>query len=135
MKGGNKWTRLSRGVPKQPLDPVSHLAGSFIGERHSQNRRPRREVFADQVCDSVGYNARLSAPSASEQQQRACHVCNSFFLLRIQACQEVHFTLVYQRDAVRRDLVNGLWDCWRTHVGIFLALCVPVLYTLNYSNK
>ena len=49
--------------------PLFHLVGSLVGERHAQNSIPRHPSF-DQFCDSERDDSCLASPGTRQDQQR-----------------------------------------------------------------
>lgn len=90
MERGNQRAVARAWIAEKRIHALAHLISGFIGEGHGQNCRTRYPMNIHQVGNPVGDHASLPAAGTGQQQQGAFNVGNRFFLLRIQAFEEIH---------------------------------------------
>ena len=70
------------------LDALAHLSCSLVRESHGQDGLWHHTQVLDQMSNPIGNNARLTAPRARENQQRAVGGFHGFTLLRVKLVEK-----------------------------------------------
>src|SRR5208337_1572761 len=99
MEGGNVWgARPQLQLPgKQLPNPLFHLVGSFVGERHRQDVLGWDWPGFDQIGNPVGDDAGLAAAGSCQDQQRPFRLFYRSALLGIKLVEEVGHSEVESR--------------------------------------
>ena len=75
-------------VPDEAHDPLPHLGGGLVRERHGEDPPGSDVLHADEVRDAVREHARLPTPGACEDEHRAFGGGDRPSLLRVQARED-----------------------------------------------
>ena len=81
--------KLGGSRAQQLVEPLSHLLGRLVRERHGHDAPGVDAHFPDQIGDAVGDDPRLAGTGPGEDQQRPLDVLGGFPLLGIEAGEEV----------------------------------------------
>jgi hypothetical protein len=76
---------LGKLLGQQQLQPLLHLAGGLVGERHSEQLAWIDTVLTNQVSDPMGEGSRLAAAGTSHHQQWTLVVIHRFALGVVEA--------------------------------------------------
>ena len=79
MKGTNPHI-AGNAIPKQVLQPLSQLSGSFVSECNCQDVPWAYACHLNQIGDAVGYRARFARAGARKDQEWTIPVKDGFLL-------------------------------------------------------
>src|SRR5947199_204385 len=88
----------------QPVDPLTHLGGGFVGEGDGEDGVGSYAVIFDQVSDAVGDDARLARTGSGKNEHWPFEGLSGFSLLRIEFTEIQLFSLRDTRvDCAQRE--------------------------------
>ncbi len=98
---------------------LDHLGSGFVGESHRENGFRHHPEMLNQMSDAVGDDARLSAPSAGQDEHGAIDGFDGFALLRVEFIEERQMDMALVRfykglkigDCLGVDRIPGREDC------------------------